>query len=173
MIPWASRKLGEDYMGAKKYQINLSGEERNTLTKIIKTGKSSARSILRANILLQSDAAAEANDRSEACRITTNYDNNRSKCAEELCRAWRWRNSEPQKTGDAAGSPKVDGELEARIIALCCSEPPAGYARWNLRLLADKCVELGYVDAISHPTIDRTLKKTNVSLIWKNAGVGL
>ena len=61
--------------------------------------------------------------------------------------------------------PKGDGEQEAHIIALCCSEPPAGYARWNLRLLADTCVELGYVYALSHTTIDRTLKKTNVSLI--------
>ena len=60
--------------------------------------------------------------------------------------------------------PKVDGKLEAHIIAICCSQPPKGYQRWTLRLIADKCVELGYVDSISHMTVMRTLKKTNLSL---------
>jgi hypothetical protein len=59
---------------------------------------------------------------------------------------------------------KEDDSLEAPIIALCCGTAPEGYARWILRLLADKCVELGYIDAISHTTISRTLKKTNLSL---------
>jgi len=61
--------------------------------------------------------------------------------------------------------PKVTGELEARIIALACGEVPKGYARWTLRLLADKCVELHYSDSMSHMTIKRLLKKTNLSLI--------
>jgi hypothetical protein len=55
--------------------------------------------------------------------------------------------------------PKVIGELEARIIALACGKPPAGYSNWTLRLLADTCVELQYVDSISHMTISRLLKK--------------
>ena len=59
---------------------------------------------------------------------------------------------------------KVDGKLEAHIISICCSQPPEGYQRWTLRLIADKCVELGYVDSISHMTVMRTLKKTNLSL---------
>ena len=61
--------------------------------------------------------------------------------------------------------PKVTGELEARIIALACGAVPKGYARWTLRLLADKCVELRYSDSMSHMTIQRLLKKTNLSLI--------
>ena len=61
--------------------------------------------------------------------------------------------------------PKVTGRLEARIIALACSKAPEGYARWTLRLLADKCVELQYSDTMSHMTISRLLKKTNLSLI--------
>jgi hypothetical protein len=61
-------------------------------------------------------------------------------------------------------APKADGELEAHIIALCWSEPPKGHARWSLRLLADKCVELGYSDGASHMTVSRTLKKANLSL---------
>jgi transposase len=58
---------------------------------------------------------------------------------------------------------KFDGELEAHLIALCCSEAPTGYAKWSLRLLADKMVELEYVDEISHESIRQILKKTNLS----------
>jgi len=61
--------------------------------------------------------------------------------------------------------PKVTGELQAHIIALACSEVPTGYARWTLRLLADKCVELHYSDSMSHMTISRLLKKHNLNLI--------
>jgi transposase len=59
---------------------------------------------------------------------------------------------------------KSDGEVEARLIALCCSEPPKGFAKWSLRLLADKMVELKYVESISHVTVRSMLKKTNLSL---------
>jgi len=65
---------------------------------------------------------------------------------------------------------KVDGEAEARLIALCCSSPPKGYLRWTLRLLADKMVELNYVDNISHVTVREVLKKTNLSLGRSKAG---
>ena len=61
--------------------------------------------------------------------------------------------------------PKMTGELEARIIALACSKVPQGYARWTLRLLAEKCVELQYSDSMSHMTISRLLKKHNLNLI--------
>ena len=54
---------------------------------------------------------------------------------------------------------KVDGELEAKIVQLCCSTPPQGYAKWSLRMLADKVVELGYVDELSHVSVYNTLKK--------------
>ena len=56
---------------------------------------------------------------------------------------------------------KVDGDLEAHLVALSCSEPPEGFARWSLRMLAGKAVELEYVDSISHETVRRSLKKTN------------
>jgi transposase len=59
---------------------------------------------------------------------------------------------------------KVDGEIEAKLVALCCSNPPEGYARWSLRLLADKMVELEYVEKISHVTVGNVLKKMNLSL---------
>ena len=59
---------------------------------------------------------------------------------------------------------KADGEFEARLIALSCSAPPEGFARWSLRLLADKMVELNYTDSISHEAVRRVLKKTNLNL---------
>lgn len=59
---------------------------------------------------------------------------------------------------------KVDGDIEAKLITLCCSEPPEGFAKWSLRLLADKMVELNYIESISHVTVRNVLKKTNLSL---------
>jgi len=59
---------------------------------------------------------------------------------------------------------KLDGDLEAKLVTLCCSEPPKGFAKWSLRLLADKMVELKYVDSISHVSVGTVLKKTNLSL---------
>ena len=59
---------------------------------------------------------------------------------------------------------KVDGDIEAKLITLCCSEPPEGFAKWSLRLLADKMVELNYIESISHVTVRSVLKKTNLSL---------
>jgi len=58
---------------------------------------------------------------------------------------------------------KVDGEVEAKLVTLCCSEPPKGFAKWSLRLLADKMVELNYVESISHVKVREVLKKTNLS----------
>lgn len=66
--------------------------------------------------------------------------------------------------------PKVTGELEAKIIVLCCSEPPAGRSRKSLRLLADRAIELQYIDSLSYDTVDRILKKANLSLISRNVG---
>ena len=65
---------------------------------------------------------------------------------------------------------KADGDFEARLVALCCSEPPKGFAKWSLRLLADTLVELNYVESISHVTVGGVLKKTNFSLGKSRAG---
>lgn len=59
---------------------------------------------------------------------------------------------------------KSDGDVEAKLVTLCCSDPPKGYSKWSLRLLADKLVELNYVESISHVTVRSILKKTNLSL---------
>jgi transposase len=59
---------------------------------------------------------------------------------------------------------KIDGDIEAKLVALCCSEPPKGFAKWSLRLLSDKMVELNYIESISHVTVGKVLKKMNLSL---------
>ena len=71
---------------------------------------------------------------------------------------------------DRVYAKKVDGDFEAHLIALSCSDPPEGFARWSLRLLADKVVELGYIDNISHETVRRTLKKRNQTLAKEMMG---
>ena len=65
--------------------------------------------------------------------------------------------------GSRVYAKKADGDLEAHLVALSCSAPPEGFARWSLRLLADQIVELGYIDSVSHETVRRVLKKTNLS----------
>jgi hypothetical protein len=72
--------------------------------------------------------------------------------------------------GQRTYEKKADGDFEAHLIALSCGEPPAGFAKWSLRLLADKVVELNYIDNISHETIRRVLKKTKLSLGENNVG---
>jgi transposase len=152
-------------MPKKKYTIELTENERHELLKKLKSGTSPARVIMRANILLASDASsgkpltvAEIAERFNTTPTTvqtvkTDY------VQAGLDGALRRKKRETPPI-----PPKVDGNLEAHIIAICCSEPPKGYERWTLRLIADKCVELGYVDSISHMTVKRTLKKTNLSL---------
>ena len=153
-------------MPKKKYVIELTNKERIELTKIIKTGSSPAKVITRANILLVSDAytgkpltVAKTAERFNT--TPTTVQTVRTAFAEFGLDGALYR----KKRETPPIKPKVDGNFEARMISICCSEPPEGYERWTLRLIADKCVELGYIDSISHMTVKRTLKKTNLNLI--------
>jgi transposase len=152
-------------MPVRKYIIDLSTEEFDLLHRIIRTGTSTARIIMRANILLSSDIHASQNhttaEIAEMLHTTkTTIQNVRKSYAENGVEhaIHRKRRTTPPVPA------KVDGNVEAHIIALCCSQPPEGYARWSVRLLSDKCVELGFIESISHMTISRTLKKMNLSL---------
>lgn len=157
--------MGGYHMPKKKYVIELTNKERLELIKIIKSGSSPAKVITRANILLVSDASfgkpltvAETAERFNT--TPTTVQTVRTAFAESGLNGALYR----KKRETPPIQPKVDGNLEAHIISICCSEPPEGYERWTLRLIADKCVELGYVNSISHMTVKRTLKKTNLSL---------
>lgn len=152
-------------MPSFKYIIELSDRERIELLDIITKGTSCARKILRANILLASDKRSDKYmtiaEIAEAYHTTpTTVQTVRTSYCEKGLEATINR----KKRETPPVPAKVTGEIEAHIIALACSDPPEGYSKWTLRLLADKSVELGYISSISHVTVSNVLKKTNLSL---------
>jgi len=148
---------------AKRYIVTLSGEEQQQLDTFITTGKRGARQINHARILLKADvnqAGGGCCDREihEAIGVSVRtIERVRQRFVEESLDAAIY-----QRPGSGR-KRKMRGEQEAHLIALRCSEPPVGHARWTLRLLADKMVELGYIDDISHETVRGTLKKMRCS----------
>jgi transposase len=150
----------------KKYIVNLSKEEHDTLNKLITSGRGPARMFTRVRILLKADQGKHGpswgDDKiSDALDVTVQtIERVRKQLVEEGLDAVLSRRQYTQKVS----RKKIDGNVEAHLIALSCSEPPEGYARWTLRLLANKIVELGYLENISHEAIRQTLKKTNLSL---------
>ena len=152
-------------MPSVKYIIELSDTDQKTLRDIVAKGSASARTILRANILLASNRNAKqymtvAQIADVYHTTPTTVQNVRTSYVNNGLEATVFR-----KKREAPPVPaKVTGDVEARIVALACSEPPEGYNRWTVRLLADKCVELNYVESLSHMTVSRVLKKTNLSL---------
>jgi transposase len=148
-------------MPKNKYPICLSVEEREQLSALISKGTGAARSIRRAHVLLLADEnrpCGKLKDKEIARQMQVHMNtvlNIRKAYATQGLQAAIHR----KKRTTPPVPPKVTGELEAKIIALSCSEPPAGRTRWTLRLLADKAVELQYIDSISYDTVDRILKK--------------
>lgn len=146
----------------KKYIVRLLREERKALKRLVSSGKGSARMFTRAHILLKADvgkAGPEWPDQkiSEAFDVTIQtIERVRKQLVEEGFDAVLRRRKYIQKVS----RKKIDGDVEAHLIALACSKAPEGYTQWSLRLLAGKLVELGYVDSISHEAVRRTLKKT-------------
>jgi transposase len=149
----------------KKYIVRLSPEERKTLAKFTTSGRGPARLFTRARILLKADQSDDGpgwSDEkiSEALDVTVqSIERIRKQLVEEGLDAVLSRRKYTQKVS----RKKIDGDVEAHLVALSCSEPPPGRARWTLRLLADSIVELGYVQSISHEAVRQTLKKTNLN----------
>jgi transposase len=155
-----------------KYVVQLSDEERERLGAVIQNGKHPARHLLKARILLKtdaSDAGAGWNDSQIAAALDTSIDTvsrTRRTLVEEGLDAALTRRHSPA----SARKRIFDGAAEARLIALACSPPPKGRARWTLELLESAVVELNIVDRASDNTIGRTLKKTNLSLTSRSNG---
>ncbi len=154
-------------MSRKKYVVELSSDERAQLEGLISKGKSSAKAILKARILLKADQGPLGPSWTDD-RIVEALDSNpsmvtrvRRQLVEEGLEAVLSR----KKRATPPITPIFDGEAQARLIALACSEPPAGHARWSIRLLADKVVELEIVEAAHFNTVGRALKKTISSRI--------
>jgi hypothetical protein len=159
-------------IAVKKYVVRLSEDERGQLAGLIRSGKRSAQLLTKARILLKADVSglnegwsdswiAEALDTSVA-----NIERTRRQLVEEGFEAVLTRKYNPN-----SARPRIfDGAAEAKLIALTCGPAPAGYAKWSLRLLEEKVVELNIVETASDNTIGRTLKKTFSSRISSSNG---
>jgi len=143
-------------MPKKIYAIRLRAEERQQLRTYVNLGQRSARSINRARILLLADEqwSDDAITTLLGINRTTVHRIRKSYCERGLPHALQEK--------DRSGAPsKINGRVEATLTMLACSNPPTGYSRWTLQLLADKLVELAVVDSISLESVRTTLKKTN------------
>ena len=152
--------MGGYYMPSFKYVIELSDQDKATRLEIVIKGHSPARTILRANILLASDKRNDkymtVSEIADAYHTTpTTVQTVRTSYCEKGLEATIHR----KKRETPPIPAKVTGEVEAHVIALACGQPPEGYSKWILRLLADRTVELGYIDSISHVTVSTILKK--------------
>jgi transposase len=148
-----------------KYRIKLTKDEVNDLSSIIKKGCHTSQSYRAACVLLNCDEGEYSLGKSTGEQISKvlkigmrTIDRIKQRCIEGgVERAMERAES------DRIYDRKVDGDLEAKITQLCCSESPEGFSRWTLRLLAEKVVELGYIESLSHVTVYNILKKTNLS----------
>src|SRR5437870_3743533 len=144
----------------KKYIVRLTEHEREQLDALLRKGKTAAYKIKHANMLLKADADGAAwRDEAIAAAFsvhTRTVAGMRERFVEQGLEAALGR----KKQARPSQQPIFDGEAEAHLIALRCSEPPAGHARWTLRLLADTVVEWEMVASASHETVRRTRKKT-------------
>jgi len=146
---------------AKKYIVRLSKAEREELTEMVKIGKAAAHKRLHAQILLKADESKYGPSWKDS-QIAEAFDvsiRTVERLRERLCSKGLPKALERAKGGGR--TRKLDGAQEARLTAIACSEAPAGFAKWTLRLLADKMVELEITDNISHEAIRRILKKSN------------
>ena len=151
-------------MPVLKYEVSLSAAERKQLTKIVSSGKMPARTILRANILLAVDKNGKKPMTVQEAAIAFNTT---ATTVQKVRASYGEKGLDATVNRKKRDTPpieaKVTGDVEAHIIAMACGKPPKGYAKWTLRLLADKSVKLGYIESISHTQVGRILKKTNIS----------
>jgi hypothetical protein len=157
---------GDTMMRGKHIAIELSADERRELERFVRTGSHSVRLVNRAKIILELDEAdgrrpSTQEKIAEKIGVSRQAVNDAKSAfagaegiPEFLCR--KKRETPPVK-------PKITGDVEAHIVALACGPAPLGAARWTVRLLADRCVELNYIDSISFKSVHRILKKHSLS----------
>jgi len=152
-------------MANKKFVVKLSREERERLDKLIRKGKASAKIILKARILLKADQgeAGEGWSDEEICRALNTNVTMVARLREKLVTEGLDAVLTRKKRKTPPIEPIFDGERQAQLIALACSEPPAGHARWTIRLLAEHVVERKIVESAHFNTVARALKKTTSS----------
>lgn len=148
----------------KRYRVKLTEEERQDLQKMVSTGKAAAKKLVRARILLLADQAEGGPGKSdpEICEALGCGRATVERVRKQFVEDGLELTLQPAKSSRVY-QRRLDGKAEAQLVALACGAPPAGHARWTLRLLADRMVVLEHVEAVSHETVRQTLKKTNSS----------
>jgi transposase len=149
----------------KRYRVTLTEAERQELQAMARAGKTAARKLVRARILLLADQAEGGPAKSDpeivdalGCGRAT-VERVRKQFVEEGV-----EDTLQPKPSTRVYERRLDGKAEAHLVAIACGAPPEGRSRWTLRLLSDRLVALGHVDSIAHETVRRTLKKTNLNL---------
>jgi transposase len=149
----------------KKYIVDLTAEERMMLEQLLQKGKSSARKLTRARILLQADEGLTDEEIATALEVAiATVERTRQRFVERNLEAL---DDLPRPGGQC----KLSGKQEAHLIAVACTPAPTGQARWTLRLLADKAVELGFAPSIAREPVRQVLKKTHSSPGSTSSGV--
>lgn len=156
----------------KRYKVTLEKEERESLQRITEKGSHKSQKVLNALILLNCDEGDFQEHRPKNSEVAAvlqvsmrKIDRVKKKLVEDGLEV-----ALNGRKGERVYKKKADGDFEAHLVALSCSEPPEGFSRWSLRLLADRAVELNYIDSISYETVRRVLKKRNKAL--EKEGVG-
>jgi len=158
-----------------RYRVTLTKEERKELEAMTRRGKTHARRFIHARALLLCDAGADGpawnvSDVAEALGVTSrSIEHLKKRFVEDGLEAALERKAREKPPREVI----FDGAFEARLIALACSDAPEGHRRWTVRLLADKAVELSFAESVSHMTVQRVLKKTNLSLTSASTGKSL
>lgn len=156
----------------KRYKVTLQKEEREDLEAITRKGSHQSQKVLNALVLLNCDEGEfneqrqRGEDVASVLRISMRkIDRVKKRFVEEGLEA-----ALGSQQGRRVHERKADGDFEAHLVALSCSKPPQGFARWSLRLLADRAVELQYIDSVSYETVRRVLKKTKSNPGRRSAG---
>ena len=150
----------------KRYMVTLEKGERDELSGITRKGSHRSQKVINALILLNCDEG-ECNERRARGKAIAEVLRISARKVDRVKRRFVEEGLEAALGGRQGRRPtyarKADGEFEARLVALSCAEPPEGRSQWSLRLLADRAVELGHIDSVSHETVRRVLKKTKSS----------
>ena len=151
----------------KTNRITLTNEERTELEKFSTTGTHNIRLVNRAKIILALDTSNNKKPLKHK-EITKKLDTSRQTINNTIKRYHKTKTIpdflQRKKRKNPPIEPKITGEIEAHIIAIACSQTPQGHAKWTLKLIADKCIELNYIDSISRMSVSRLLKKHNLLL---------
>jgi transposase len=167
--------LNKEAAMSPRYRVTLTEQERKELEALTRRGKTPARRFIRTRALLLCNASTDGPawsvaDTAAALGVTSRtIEHLKKRFVEDGLEAALERKPREKPPREVT----FDGAFEARLIALACSDTPEGRRRWTVRLLAEKAVELNFASSVSHMTVQRVLKKTNLSLISASTGKSL